>query len=51
MGEVTVWVHLLLLGFVTIIEIEQSGGEEEHPSQHDDKGAEHKSIAQTQELP
>lgn len=41
----------LFLRFVTIVKEEEGGGQEEHPSQNNDKGAEHEGIAQAQELP
>lgn len=40
-----------LFSFGSVTEEEEGCGQEEHPSQDDDKRAEHESVAQAEELP
>lgn len=43
--------YSLLFSFSSVTEEEEGSGQEEHPSQDNDKWAEHEGIAQAEELP
>ena len=43
--------YSLLVCLLPVVQEEEGGGQEEHATEHDDKGAQHEGIAQAEELP